>query len=178
VTGFHKTGKIVDLRTQLSLLKGGKRVRGSVYIHMDSVTAQNSELAAWLFGIARRAGATPHFNIVRINPSKCQISFLNYPDFRSRAHPALMGSTAVNYEKWTVRRKDYSRSTNRPILHRKETFLKATDADFERFRSLTQAEESAGLLSQVNKIGYENEWARLLKSGAYRVDDHELIHRK
>jgi DNA phosphorothioation-associated putative methyltransferase len=158
------------------MLMGGKRVRGSIYLHIDTIRAQNADLANWLKTIAERAKANLGFNIVRIHSRKLEVSFLYYPGFRLDAHPSLLHSTSVAYEKWTVHHRDYSRSLNRPILHRKETFLATTDPDFKRFRSLTQAEESAGLLDEGEKIGYEHAWSQLLETMRYRIVEHELVH--
>jgi DNA phosphorothioation-associated putative methyltransferase len=165
----------VDLAQILKDLNGGKRVHGSRYFHVDTIRSQNLHFFGWLQEVVRQAAVDPSFDLVRIDPAAPLVSFLSYPDFRSDPHPALRQSTLIRIRDWSVRKTSYSVSTNRPILHRKETFLASTDRDYVRFRALTYSEESAGLLGGSNKIGYERAWKALLEAKGYRILDHELL---
>ena len=111
-----------DLRKELNLLKGGKRVYGSTYLHIGTIGAQNAKLLGWLSRVAQRAGANPNFDIVRLRPERLQVSFLYYPNFRSDAHPTLLHSTFVDYGKWIVEARTILDQTGRFFTARRPSW--------------------------------------------------------
>ena len=50
-----------------------------------------------------------------------------YPTLRPRRHPTLSSAITVNLKKLSVDWRDYSRSDNPPLLHRKEEFVGRDD---------------------------------------------------
>ena len=72
---------------------------------------------------------------------------------------------------------DYPKSTNPPILHRKETFL-ARAALAAKFTRLTQQEEKHGLLDETATIGTREGWQRRLAERGFTVRGHRLVRRK
>ncbi len=89
------------------------------------------------------------------------ISFLRYREFDDSPHPELICSHIVDTENCKVHFRDYSRSDNPPILHRKETFVAKNYPRYQAFRKLTISEEKLGLLNR-NDIGYRQNWQKLI----------------
>ncbi len=58
---------------------------------------------------------------------------------------------------------DYARSSNPPILHRKESFLPPGHALVARFARLTWQEQNYGLLDETATIGTRAGWEQRLK---------------
>ena len=62
-------------------------------------------------------------NIIELHRQKPKVSYLSYPDFDRKAHPALTGALVVPLRDFDVKYWDWSDSENHPILHRKEEFV-------------------------------------------------------
>ena len=73
---------------------------------------------------------------------------------------------------------DYAKSTNPPILHRKETFLPPGHALAAKFARLTRQEEKRGLLDETATIGTREGWERRLAERGFEVRGHRLVRRK
>jgi len=73
---------------------------------------------------------------------------------------------------------DYARSTNPPILHRKETFLPPGHALLAKFARLTRQEEKRGLLGKTPTIGTREGWGRRLAGRGFTVRGHRLVRRR
>jgi len=69
---------------------------------------------------------------------------------------------------------DFSGRENRPILHRKESFVPSDHPDAAKFKALSDAEAQAGLLGGKEFIGYQKQWDALLASKGLKIKDHEL----
>jgi DNA phosphorothioation-associated putative methyltransferase len=72
------------------------------------------------------ARAVPSANMIELSVTAPQVSYLTYPDFDKDPHPVLRSAITVNLRKLTVDWRDFSRSDNPPLLHRKEEFLGRT----------------------------------------------------
>ena len=70
---------------------------------------------------------------------------------------------------------DYAQSDNPPVLHRKETFLLASDPRYSRFARLTAQEEKHGLLDDPSGIGTREGWARRLSERGFTLKGHRLV---
>jgi DNA phosphorothioation-associated putative methyltransferase len=64
--------------------------------------------------------------MIELSVTAPQVSYLTYPDFDKDPHPVLRSAITVNLRKLTVDWRDFSRSDNPPLLHRKEEFLGRT----------------------------------------------------
>jgi DNA phosphorothioation-associated putative methyltransferase len=116
----------------------------------------------------------PMWNVLRINSSKRVLALLSYPDFDTVAHPQLACSLSVDLVKQQTLTTSFSERVNPPILHRKELFLHHAHPRYELFRSLTLAEEQAGLLSDARNIGYTRQWQRRLQAHDRSIVGHLL----
>lgn len=152
----------------------GKLVSGSLYVHREATTQLGTAHRA-LFDNARKRlpPSADTWNVVRISLQDKDVSFLIYPTFDSEPFPALTGSWLVkSAQVWSVTYRDYSRSANPPILHRKELLLPSDDSRRPRFAKTTADAEAIGLFVESARIGFRREWlARVAESGYEIVGD-------
>ncbi len=153
----------------------GKRLPTSLYVHVDAL----SELAPVLRVIegAARAliGQIDEATLVKIHTDQAAVSYLDYPDFDSDPHPALRSGYIVRLDSLRADYRDYSRHTNPPILHRKETFIAADDPRRAKFERLTRQEVRAGLYADPSRIGTHRGWRDLLAERHLRTRGHRLV---
>lgn len=163
-----------DYEKALSVLPYGKRLPGAVYILDLGDVRIPAFLRTLNAELRQKLTIGPEFNVLKFSLSDPRISFLSYPDFREVAHPELKAAIVVDLVTGKVRRDDYASRANPPILHRKDAFIPEDDADYESFRKLTLAEERAGLLDDVARIGFRDNWSGQLSSKGYRIAGHVL----
>lgn len=166
-----------DYRQALDALPYGKRLPGAIYL-VDPGDASSDlppKLRVTVAELRKRLAIGPDFNLLKFHTASPKISFLAYPDFDKDPHPALAASIIVDLVTGKVRRDDYRGRENPPILHRKETFLPATDPRHAKFARLTRAEEKAGLLEETSRIGFRLNWERLLTERRLTFKGHRLV---
>ncbi|MCB1144872.1 MAG: DNA phosphorothioation-associated putative methyltransferase [Leptospiraceae bacterium] len=156
--------------------KVGKVLPDDIYIHKDSIAFAPQKLQIYLELSLMILPKDFEYNLVKIARNSWHITFLNYPEFNSLPHPNLHSSMKVFLHKNQLGYREYFKSENPPILHRKETFLHFSHSQYEKFSSLSQSEEEAGLLSRQD-IGYRKQWEKLLQDEGYIIEDHNLRKR-
>jgi len=151
----------------------GKLLPDDLYVHASLVHKLNPVLRVY-FGCARAlVGDIPDANIVKFHRRSGKLSYLTYPTFDSDAHPALAKTVSVNLRSCEMWSRDYTKSENPPILHRKEALVDPSYPQHDIFSKLSAAEESAGLLG--GQIGFAKAWEQLLASKGMMVTGHELV---
>ncbi len=156
----------------------GKKLPDAFYIHISALHALEELLQQYE---SRARSATPQAQsatIVKFSTSKLKISYLFYPDFDTDPHPALQASIQVDLETLEVTHRDYSKSKNPPILHRKETFVTPEYPLYQQFAELTKAQETLGLLTNTKTIGTRAGWEERLKAYNVEIQGHRLIQRQ
>ena len=153
----------------------GKLLPEDLYVHRSA----EDELPA-LLRLMRHAGrqvvGEVEYDLLKLSLHGRSLSFLRYERFDEEPHPALISSLRVYLPRADYQIRDYSRSENPPILHRKEAFVGPSWPSRERYRQLTEQEEAAGLLGRSD-IGFRNGWNAALESiGAY-LEDYTLRFR-
>jgi DNA phosphorothioation-associated putative methyltransferase len=152
----------------------GKRVHGALYLHRDSAALLDDQARETLTAAKRLAGE-PGWNVVKLEPARPhRVTLLLYEDFAVAAFPALLASTTVDLARDRVSRRDFRKSVNPPILHRKELLLAADHADRPRFAALTAALEDRGLFADSARIGFWRDWQDRLAAAGIAVTDHTL----
>ncbi len=153
----------------------GKRLPEAVYLFRPDET-QVSE-ALWRTVRRGEIAANPdaNWNLVKLHTNAFAITFLSYPGFDTEPHPALAQATKINLKTGSVTQTDYSKRSNPPILHRKESFLPQGDPRIPAFAALTRAEEEAGLYRDPSTIGLQIQWTTLLRRLGYTYRGHDLI---
>lgn len=152
----------------------GKQTPTSLYVHRSAL-AQLPPLLQVYEGCARvLCGTIAQANLIKLSVTDSQVSYLTYPRFDRDAHPTLETAVTVNLKKLTVDWRDYSRSENPPLLHRKEEFIGPDDTRRTLYERLTRAEVRAGLYEQPSSIGTLAGWQRTLANAGVSVQGHRL----
>lgn len=151
-----------------------KKVRGKLYIHKSAISELNSGLKSKFELALTYITSNEKWNIIRLDSSD-KVGFLYYPKFNEDPHPSLQHSTLVNINSGEKKFRHASKN-NPPILHRKETFLKPNDKNYEKFAKLTLQEETARLLDPKisHKIGFKKYWEELLDKKGLTIINHQL----
>ena len=155
----------------------GKRVGGFLYVHEsvlnvlpDDVKQVVSQARTHIDDVA----ISSH-NVLKISETGDRVSFLEYRDFESAGFPELSRSWLVRLDSGEVLYRDFSRSINPPILHRKETLISEDDPNWEIYKTLTDSAESLGLFEKPHLIGFKQFWDNLVRTKGYEVIGNELI---
>ena len=154
-----------------------KSIAGRQYVHFEAFDSLAPDALAKL-GAAERLAQTERgqrFNVARFDTSSDRISLLNYPAFFDDAFPALLESWQVDLASSHVGYRTYQNSFNPPILHRKELMLANGHPRRREFEALTEMAESIGLFKDPTRIGFREQWLRLLRETGYRIVGHELV---
>lgn len=140
----------------------GKLTPSALYVHESALVHLSPTLRVYE-GCARRyVGAVRGANVSKLHRDGGTISYLAYPDFESRAHPALLGALVVSLRTFRLTYRDYRGCDNPPILHRKECFVGAEHPLRARWERATRREERMGLYSDTSDIGTRSGWERAL----------------
>lgn len=148
----------------------GKVVGDSVYVHRD-LLGNMSEDVKRLVAEARELAGPPseQANVFKVDESARRVSLLEYPDFFDAAFPALARSWTIDLDLRSVGYRSYERSTNPPILHRKELMLPGEHPRTEEFRAITASAEQIGLFDNPQTIGLQQLWLAKIRQAGYRL---------
>ena len=166
-----------DYKKVVKELKVGKKLPSATYLHVEALTTAPKSLRAMLDTLKGKLQITVEYNVIKLGTEAFRISFLSYPRFFEIPHPKLAKSTLVDLASGKVREEDYTKRSNRPILHRKEAFLPKEHAKIKLFTAMTQTEEKAGLYENTSTIGFAMNWNRLLHEKGLSYRGHQLIQR-
>src|SRR5271157_1619283 len=156
----------------------GKLLPNALYVHRDALDSLAPLLRVYE-GCARAyLGEVEGANLIKLHRHAGKVSYLVYPDFETDPHPALLRSIKLSLRSLELDCFDYAKSTNPPILHRKETFLPPGHALMAKFARLTQQEEKHGLLDETATIGTREGWERRLAERGFTVRGHRLVRRR
>ena len=165
-----------EYRQALDALPYGKRLPGAVYLIDPGDNPQiPSQLRITVAELRKRLEIGPEFNLLIFHTTSPKISFLAYPDFEKHPHPSLHEAVLVDLITGKVRRDDYGKRANPPILHRKETFLPPDHPLHAKFARLTREEEAAGLLQDTARIGFRLNWESTLTEKGLAFKGHRLV---
>jgi len=152
----------------------GKQTPSALYVHRSAL-AEIPPMLQVYEGCARvLAGTVERANMVKLSVTEPQVSYLSYPKFDTDAHPTLESAVVVNLRKLSVDYRDYRRSGNPPILHRKEEFVGQESPDRRKYERLTRSEVLEGLYKDPSVIGTRRGWQSVLKQHQVEVRGHRL----
>lgn len=155
----------------------GKQTPSALYVHRSALGLLAPVLRVYE-GCARiLAGTVEHANLVKLSVTEPQVSYLTYPDFDRDPHPTLRSAVTVNLRRLSVDWRDYSRSDNPPLLHRKEEFLGPDHPKRSLYERLTRAEMRAGLYEYPERIGTINGWIETLDAKGFSLRGHKLVRK-
>ena len=172
----------IDFPLYQSLVKTlsiGKQLPDAIYVHESAIKRVPEELAGLTLQTAKIFEIPPNrWNIVKFSKRSFKITFLNYPRFEEYAYPELQQSYTVDLQRMSVRKANYSKSDNPPILHRKETFVSDDHPRYTLFREITNEGEKAGLYTKTRNIGFKKNWERLINTKGCFLDEAGRLHKK
>ncbi|WP_100472465.1 DNA phosphorothioation-associated putative methyltransferase [Mycobacteroides abscessus] len=155
--------------------KVGKQTPSALYVHRSALGLLPPVLRVYE-GCGRvLAGTVEHANMIKLSVIEPQVSYLVYPDFDRNPHPTLHSAVTVNLRRLSVDWRDYSRSDNPPLLHRKEEFVGPENPRRELYARLTRDEWRAGLYEHPERIGTLNGWQAALDAAGVSFRGHRLI---
>ena len=167
--------KFAEYKKLVSSIPYGKSLPDSIYIHESAIDILPKQLGAhFARAIIDLELDDKNWNILKFFKRDHKVALLNYPDFFDDSYPALYTSYTVDLEKHTFRKANYGKSENPPILHRKETFLKPDHPLVPAFIEITQEGEAIGLYEKTSRIGFKQNWEKLIKSKGYFLEDGRL----
>lgn len=153
----------------------GKQVGSRHYVHVERL-ASLSEADSALVALARkRLPAGADFNLVRIDSTKDEVAFLNYPELGLSPFPSLADSWRVHVATSLITRRTYSNSLNPPILHRTELLLPDDHPARAAYLSLTQTCEAIGLFDNPTVIGFRRNWESLIEGKGFALSGPQLV---
>jgi DNA phosphorothioation-associated putative methyltransferase len=152
----------------------GKQTPSALYVHRSALGHLQPVLRVYE-GCGRvLAGTVEHANLVKLSVTEPQVSYLTYPDFDRDPHPRLRSAITVNLRRLSVDWRDYSRSDNPPLLHRKEEFVAPDDPRRELYARLKRAERRVGLYEHPERIGTLRGWRQALADARVEIRGHRL----
>ncbi|RLK59595.1 DNA phosphorothioation-associated putative methyltransferase [Actinokineospora cianjurensis] len=147
---------LVALAVNASLV--GKRTPTALYLHATALPHTPPVLRV-LEGCARTlTGTVPGANVIKLHREQPLVSYLNYPEFGANPHPTLATALTVNLRTRTIDFRDYTRSSDPPLLHRTEEFLHTDHPQYDELARVTTAEVAAGLYQHPERIGTLDGW--------------------
>jgi len=155
--------------------KVGKQTPTALYVHVSALGELPPVLQVYEACARILSGNVTSTKVLKLSVVEPQVSYLSYPCFDRDAHPVLESAVTVNLRSLTVNFRDYSRSENPPLLHRKEEFLGLGDSRRGLYSRLTRSEIRAGLYAHPEQIGHLKGWAATLSAAGVRVAGHRLI---
>lgn len=153
----------------------GKETPQAIYVHSSAMGQLPTLLRLYEACARGLVGEVEGANIIKLHRYRPQVSYLCYPQFDHEAHPALASSAIVNLDEAKSSFKDYTRSPNPPILHRKEEFVAGDYPGREKFAKLTRQEEKAGLFRDHSRIGFLREWVLTLAAQGVTIRGHRVV---
>lgn len=153
----------------------GKLLPDALYVHR-TVLPQLPAVLRVFEGCGRQlVGAIDRMNVVKLSRRRASISYSVYPDFERAGHPTLAETFVIDLARLTIRHHNYRRSSNPPVLHRKELLIARDSPLYPRFARLTAQEERLGLLDPPTYIGTQKQWQEVLQSRRYAIRGHRLV---
>ena len=152
----------------------GKILSGALYIHHSALSHLTPLLRVYEGCGRLLAGSVEGVTLVKLARHRPQVSYLVYPDFDRVGHPALAEAFVADLSKLNLHHRDYRRSENPPILHRKELFVTDAHPGRARFARLTAREETLGLLNPGRAIGTLREWQAVLSDRGVSIHGHRI----
>jgi DNA phosphorothioation-associated putative methyltransferase len=150
----------------------GKHVGDALYVHTSALEEVPPVLRLAEFA-ARRIVGEVECDLVKFSEKGRAVSFLRYPTFDTEAHPGLQSSIRVYLPRSNYQIREYG-PANPFILHRKELLVGEDYPRRAEFAALSEAEDTADLLSATD-IGTRRGWEAVLDRQGLHIVGHRLV---
>ncbi len=153
----------------------GKLTPSALYVHESALASLPPVLRVYEGCARTHVGSVEGANVIKLYRQRSQVSYLAYPDFDTDPHPVLSRSTTTRLGSLEIHVRRYERSTNPPILHRKELFVHPSYVHHRKFARLTCQEEEHGLYEGSASIGHAEQWRAALAERRLGYLGHDLV---
>ena len=155
----------------------GKQLHLDTYWHCSITHNQSSVVQRAVQEAEQIAGivAEVDYQVVKYRRDGTALSLLDYADFFDTPFPELRTSWRVDLDGKSFVRRNYHRSINPPILHRKELLLSDDHPRRQEYEALSVACEELGLFDKTTVIGFRLAWQALIHQSGFRIDGHQLV---
>lgn len=150
----------------------GKRILDDWYIHRDALNSLDAPLRETIITAMASApiAARERANVLKLNLASSKLSLLRYDGFFEEPFPILREAWSLpTGEEQSVAYRSYLNSLNPPILHRKELLLHPSHPLRSTFEEITRQAEEMGFFDETTKIGFQENWLRLVASKGYKI---------
>ncbi|MBW4536823.1 MAG: DNA phosphorothioation-associated putative methyltransferase [Pleurocapsa minor HA4230-MV1] len=152
----------------------GKQLDGALAVHISALEKLPPLLRLYEGCASRNFYRLENANIVKIYYNKPKITYLVYPEFDTKAHPALQATMEVDLHNLSVTYHDISDETNPLILHQKDALVAPDYPSYKKFVRLTKKEQNSGLLKNRDAIRRLHGWLRCLRENEIVIEGHKL----
>lgn len=161
-----------EYQNLVKTVKCGKHLPEAIYIHQTAIELLPTELLALVVKVAKSLKIRKNqWQLLKLYKRDFKLTLLNYPTFFKEPYPPLHRSYTIHLTDLSVRKADYSKSENPPILHRREAFFSTDHPQKDFFNCFTKEGEAIGLYKNTRTIGFKQNWERLIKRKGYFLDE-------
>ena len=172
---LYSAGNLRAVSAACEKAEVGKLLPDALYVHHTALPRLPAVLRVYEGCGRQLVGTVDRVTLIKLSRNKAKVSYLVYPDFDRAAHPVLAESFIADLARLQLHHRDYRRSANPPILHRKELFVAKDDPRHSRFARLTAREERLGLLTDMRSIGTRAEWQATLSQCGVSIRGHRVF---
>lgn len=169
---LFQIGNSESVRNSCKNAPVGKKLPEALYVHRSGEEQLGALLRLLIFAAQQIVGEVD-YNVTKIALDGRSISLLRYEHFEEEAHPSLHYSVRIYLPRAEYAIRDYSNSTNPPILHRKDSLVDGLYQSHKVFAELTKQEEQLGLLSRSD-IGTKQGWLAVLAENGVTINGHNI----
>ena len=173
---LFSAGSLTKINDACNTAPVGKVLPDALYVHPSALPSLPPLLRVYE-GCARQlVGAVKGMSLIKLFRRQASVSYLVYADFDRVPHPSLSESFIADLPRLIIRHRDYTKSDNPPILHRKELFVAPDYPHRAKFARLSAQEDRFGLLrGSSQNIGYKNEWWEHLDKHGVKLSGHRVV---
>lgn len=164
-----------DYQRAVDGLPYGKRLPTARYVFNDADTPLPEPLGGLIQLVRQKFAPEGTHNLIKFHTESFKVSLLHYPRFFEEPHPALAEAIVVDLGTGQSKSLSYLDRDNPPILHRKESMISAEHPKTAEFKELSAEEEKHGLYDQSNRIGFKQNWEKLLREKGLAYQGHRLV---
>ena len=172
---LYSAGNLKAVSAACEKAEVGKLLSEALYVHHTALPRLPALLRVYEGCGRQLVGSIDGVTLIKLSRTKAKVSYLLYPNFDRDGHPTLAECFIADLPRLALHHRDYRRSVNPPILHRKELFVAADYPRRHLFVRLTAAEEVANLLPTAVPIGFLKDWKDLVAERGLQIRGHALI---
>ena len=172
---LYKAGDREEIDAACKRSKVGQLVDNALIVHRSALDYLEPLLRIYE-GCARAlVGDLDDANVIKLHRYSGKISYLFYPDFEKKAHPAIKERIKVALPTQSINFYDYSHWEDPQLLFRKNELLCDDHEKKKLFSRLTRQEESLDLLPPPGDCFRASVWRMVLEQNRVSLKGHRLV---